>query len=76
MVLRKVFKIGRSIAVVIPKSGDYQPGDFVDIEVNPVEIRKINKDASKKPESMHRYSNGLFYDDFIQCDFFAMASMN
>lgn len=46
--LKKTFKLGNSTAVIIGTK--YEPGEWVDVEISPVEIRKINKDKAEESD--------------------------
>ena len=53
--LRKIFKSGNSRVIAVPS--DFEVGEYVDVEISRVEIRKVNKSAPSESDSMHRELN-------------------
>lgn len=53
--LKKVFRNGNSKVITVPQSFDV--GQYVDVIITPVEIRKVNKESPVNDQEMHRYSN-------------------
>lgn len=57
--IKKVFKIGNSQAVTVPKS--FQPGDYVEVKLIPLEmIRKVEEGLS---EELKRKVNKAFTEE-------------
>ena len=48
MEIKKVWKAGNSMVVTV--GTDFTSGEFVAVDISPVEIRKVNKDDKSSPD--------------------------